>query len=151
MGLFGKKTDSKARIEELKRKIQAEQAAMNQGAAPTPQPPAAPAPQPAAAPQAPPAPAAPASQPTPQPAYEEELVDEPEPQPAPRQHRRRMIEPEELFEEEPMEEIKTGIILDLGEGMSLNLPIRSRMRLDEFLHIADRVRELQRLQHPGQY
>lgn len=46
-----------------------------------------------------------------------------------------------------MEEIKTGIILDLGEGMSLNLPIRSRMRLDEFLHIADRVRELQKIQN----
>lgn len=54
---------------------------------------------------------------------------------------------EDMFEEEDlMDEIKTGIILDLGEGMSLNLPIRSKMRLDEFLHIADKVRELQRLQ-----
>jgi hypothetical protein len=50
-----------------------------------------------------------------------------------------------------MEEIKTGIILDLGEGMSLNLPIRTRMRLDEFLHIADRVRELQRVQQQQHY
>ncbi len=53
---------------------------------------------------------------------------------------------EELFEEEqPMDEIHTGLVLELGEGMSLNLPIKSRMRLDEFLRIADRVRELQRL------
>lgn len=138
MGLFGNKSDSKARIEELKRKIQAEQAAMSE----TP------------AVRAPPQPPVPPQQPAPQPAEEEELFDEP-PQPAPapvhRPHHRRVVEPESLFEEEPMEEIKTGIILDLGEGMSLNLPIRSRMRLDEFLHIADRVRELQRLQHPGQY
>jgi hypothetical protein len=39
-----------------------------------------------------------------------------------------------------------GVVLDLGEGMSLNLPIRNRMQLDDFLHIAERVRELQRLE-----
>ena len=139
MGLFGNKSDSKARIEELKRKIQAEQAALSQ-------PPSHAPPQPPVAPSAPPpAPVAP------QPVYEEEeLYDEP-PAPQPVQRHRRRPEPIVELEEEPMEEIKTGIILDLGEGMSLNLPIRTRMRLDEFLHIADRVRELQRLQHPGQY
>jgi hypothetical protein len=39
-----------------------------------------------------------------------------------------------------------GIVLDLGQGMSLNVPVRARMKLDDFLHLADRVRELQQLQ-----
>jgi hypothetical protein len=71
-------------------------------------------------------------------------VDQTYEAPAHRQHAHAHTDilEEEMF----MEEIKTGIILDLGDGMSLNLPIRSRMRLDEFLHIADRVRELQRVQ-----
>lgn len=38
-----------------------------------------------------------------------------------------------------------GILLELGEGMSLNLPIREKMRLEEFLRIADRVRELKKI------
>lgn len=40
-----------------------------------------------------------------------------------------------------------GILLELGEGMSLNLPIKEKMRLDEFLRIADRVRELKKIDH----
>ncbi len=38
-----------------------------------------------------------------------------------------------------------GILLELGEGMSLNLPIKEKMRLDEFLRVADRVRELKKI------
>jgi hypothetical protein len=46
---------------------------------------------------------------------------------------------------------ENGIILDLGDGMSLNLPVKSRMRLDEFLRIADRVRELKKIEHQQHY
>ncbi|MFT4250090.1 MAG: hypothetical protein ACMXYD_01880 [Candidatus Woesearchaeota archaeon] len=42
---------------------------------------------------------------------------------------------------------KNSILLELGEGMSLNLPIREKMELAEFLRIADRVRELKKLDH----
>ncbi len=166
MGWFGSKSsDSKARIEELKKKIQAEQAAM----AVDTKPPAAPPPPPiAAAPVAvqPPAPAAPPPQPAPsvaqqaippqyqQQAWPTEPVRPPQrpvfAEPAyemPREQPRRVQPIPDLLEETYMEEIKTGIVLDLGDGMSLNLPIRSRMRLDEFLHIADRVRELQKVQN----
>ena len=38
-----------------------------------------------------------------------------------------------------------GILLELGQGMSLNLPIKEKMRLDEFLQVADRVRELKKI------
>jgi hypothetical protein len=41
----------------------------------------------------------------------------------------------------------TGILLELGDGMSLNLPIREKMELAEFLRIADRVRELKKIDH----
>ena len=50
-----------------------------------------------------------------------------------------------------MEEVSGGIVLDLGDGMSLNLPVKSHMRLDEFLRIADRVRELKKIEHQQHY
>jgi len=129
MGLFGgKSSDSKARIEELKKKIQAEQAAL---AAPTP----------------PAAPAAPAAPPAPQPTPPTQSYQQPPPMPVHHQEPRKKIQVEELFEEEPEIEPVSGIVLDLGDGMSLNLPIKTKMRLDEFLHVADRVREFQRIQH----
>jgi hypothetical protein len=157
MGLFSRKpSDSKARIEELKKKIQAEQAAFvaEQSAPTQPAPPVAPQAPVAPAPVPPPAFTQPAPlPPVPQPAYQQPAPRPPQPAyqpPAPvyedyapahrRQHRQEEVEEDE-------EELQTGIILDLGEGMSLNLPIRAHMRLDEFMHIAERVRELQRLAH----
>lgn len=136
MGLFGgKSSDSKARIEELKKKIQAEQAALSADA--SPQPPVVPPPQPAPVQQI--------AQPAPMQHSQRSTYQQPPPMPV--QRTVHHVDPvEELFEEEPMDEVKTGIILDLGDGMSLNLPIKSRMRLDEFLHIADKIRELQKLQ-----
>ena len=53
----------------------------------------------------------------------------------------------ELPDFEIQDEITSGLVLDLGDGMSLNLPVKSRMRLDEFLKIADRVRELKKIEH----
>lgn len=126
MGLFGSKgSDNKARIEELKRKIQAEQAALADASKTAESAPAV-----VAAPVTPAAPVAAAPVQTYQPPVYQSPVQR---------------IPDELFEEVSMEEIRTGIVLDLGEGMSLNLPIKSKMRLDEFLHIADKVRELQRV------
>jgi hypothetical protein len=150
MGFFSRKpaNDSKARIEELKKKIQAEQAAYV--AANTPpqpvQPVAEPVPPPAPVPQyvppvAPPPPPVPAYVPPPAPVAVPAV-----PQYRQEQYERPRTQYRDILEEDTMEEIKTGIILDLGDGISLNLPIRTRMRLDEFLHIADKVRELQRLQ-----
>ena len=45
------------------------------------------------------------------------------------------------------EKKKEGVLLELGDGISLNLPIREKMRLDEFLRIADRIRELKKIDH----
>ena len=55
-------------------------------------------------------------------------------------------EPQRAREQHSAPQHDAGVVLDLGEGMSLNLPIRSRMQLDDFLAVAQRVRELQRLE-----
>jgi hypothetical protein len=157
MGLFSRKTDdTKARIEELKKKIQAEQQAYTTAAKEQPRAPAAPPPPPEPAPapvqevvveERTPAPVA-------QPVYE---------QPAPVQHQRQHPEPrirEHISYHDPrppaprvheqLHDASHGIVLDLGEGMSLNVPVKPRMNLDEFLGVANKVRELQRLQQrPG--
>jgi hypothetical protein len=39
-----------------------------------------------------------------------------------------------------------GIILDMGEGMSLNIPIERRMSLHDFLKIAEKVKKLELMQ-----
>ncbi len=39
----------------------------------------------------------------------------------------------------------TGIIIDLGDNISLNVPIKKRMTLEEFLSVAEKVRSLERL------
>jgi hypothetical protein len=39
----------------------------------------------------------------------------------------------------------TGVILEIGAGMSLNIPIRSRMQIEEFIQIAERVKALSAL------
>ncbi|RMF05413.1 hypothetical protein D6764_04805 [Candidatus Woesearchaeota archaeon] len=52
-----------------------------------------------------------------------------------------------------------GIILDIGEGMSINIPIKRRMSLEDFLRIAERVKRLEELnmgqpsynEHMGEY
>jgi len=64
--------------------------------------------------------------------------------------------PSELNDEPPMvvrnsAEVKhyvgnvEGVVLEIGSGMSLNLPIRSRMDIDEFIQIAERVKALNAL------
>lgn len=165
MGLFSRKTDdTKARIEELKKKIQAEQQAYSsatreQQTAPAHLPPPA---------QPPPVTH---SIPAPEPALTQEIVVEeraPVESVAPRVVAapvHRAPEPrvrETLSFDPPMSQTQQsmrprseplgdaqGVVLDLGEGMSLNVPVRTRMHLDEFLGVADKVRELQRLQRPG--
>ncbi len=121
MGLFGGKDDTKAKIEELKAKMQ--------GGQPGWQPPQ----QPWQPPQQ-------QYQPPQQP-WQPPEAQQPSPPPAPRREVR--VERRDDFEE-----LSSGIVLDLGDGMSLNLPIKGRMHLDEFLRIADRVRELKRIEHP---
>ena len=118
MGLFGgSKNDTRAKIEELKAKMQ--------GAAPQQQMYDAP----------------------PQQSWQPPAQQAPPPQSS--GHMSRGISVSK--QPEVIDAMDENIILDLGDVMSLNLPIKSRMRLDEFLHIADRVRELKRLEHKQQY
>lgn len=60
-------------------------------------------------------------------------------------------EPEIKVQKEgkPMED--DGIIIDLGEGISLNVPIKKRMALHEFLRVAEKVKALEMLAEEGQY
>lgn len=50
-----------------------------------------------------------------------------------------------------------GIILDLGEGISLNIPIQRRMSLSDFIKLAEKVKALEMLSenseiyHKGQF
>lgn len=179
MGWFSKKgsSDTKARIEELKKKIQSEQNAYAQSASQVsaqPTAPVAPA-QPAAPVATPVQPAAPAQPapvaatpqaPTrapPAPATIEIPIEEPPQEHHPRAHHARAPKLDDAISElherssrprhvpshshaAPHETASAGVVLDLGEGMSLNLPIRNRMQLDDFLAIAQRVRELKRLE-----
>lgn len=128
MGLFGGKDDTKSKIEELKAKMQ--QGQPQQGWQQPPQQPWQP-PQPQYQPP----------QQTWQPPREEREQRAPEPVRA----------PEPSFESYSGADMEGGIILDLGDGMSLNLPVQQRMKLDEFLRIADRVRELKKIEHPQRY
>jgi len=43
------------------------------------------------------------------------------------------------------EELEEGIILDLGEGLSLNIPIQKRMSLSDFIKLAEKVKALEML------
>jgi hypothetical protein len=43
------------------------------------------------------------------------------------------------------EEFDDGIILDLGEGISLNIPIQRRMSLTDFIKLAEKVKALEML------
>jgi len=43
------------------------------------------------------------------------------------------------------EELEDGIILDLGEGISLNIPIQRRMSLSDFIKLAEKVKALEML------
>lgn len=167
MGWFGKSSsnDTKARIEELKKKIQAEQTAYAQPAsqqAPMqlpaePAPVAPPAAQPMQA-QPQPVPVQPAAHETHHRAPRAPVLDttiasldesahHTRRQPRQESHSMREMREHPLHSSShSAHEPTAGVVLDLGEGMSLNLPIRNRMQLDDFLHIAERVRELQRLE-----
>ena len=133
MGLFGGKDDTKAKIEELKAKMQGGQQPPQQGW----QPPQQPWQQ-----QQPQQHYQPPQQPPQQQAWQPPEQELPRQREQPMRHEHRRDEFEDADE--------VGIVLDLGEGMSLNLPIRSHMRLDEFLRIADRVRELKKIEQPQQ-
>lgn len=110
MGLFGSnnKEDTRAKIEELKAKMQQE-------------------------PKQPPTP------------HEHQQSEQP-------QQKQESWQPPREQQTQPKTTVSThthqknGILLELGEGMSLNLPIREKMSLEEFLHIADRVRELKKIE-----
>ena len=41
------------------------------------------------------------------------------------------------------EDLEEGIILDLGEGISLNIPIQRRMSLSDFIKLAEKVKALE--------
>jgi len=41
--------------------------------------------------------------------------------------------------------LEEGIILDLGEGISLNIPIQRRMSLNDFIKLAEKVKALEML------
>ncbi len=43
------------------------------------------------------------------------------------------------------EDLEEGIILDLGEGISLNIPIQKRMSLSDFIKLAEKVKALEML------
>ncbi len=43
------------------------------------------------------------------------------------------------------DDIDNGIILDLGEGISLNIPIQKRMTLTDFIKLAEKVKALEML------
>ena len=43
------------------------------------------------------------------------------------------------------EDLEDGIILDLGEGISLNIPIQRRMSLSDFIKLAEKVKALEML------
>ncbi len=43
-----------------------------------------------------------------------------------------------------------GITLDLGDGISLNIPIRKRMSLSDFLRVAEKVKALEILAEEAQ-
>ncbi len=49
----------------------------------------------------------------------------------------------------PMGE-EEGIVIDLGDGISLNVPIKKRMTLHEFLRVAEKVKALEMLSDEGQ-
>lgn len=53
-------------------------------------------------------------------------------------------------EEAPMQ-TSEGIIIDLGEGLSLNVPIKKRMALQEFLRVAEKVKALEMLAEENHY
>ena len=42
-------------------------------------------------------------------------------------------------------EVSDGVILDLGEGISLHIPIERRMSLSDFLKVAEKVKALELL------
>jgi hypothetical protein len=44
-----------------------------------------------------------------------------------------------------------GIIIDLGEGISLNIPIQKRMSLGDFLKVAEKVKALEMLSEDNEY
>jgi hypothetical protein len=43
------------------------------------------------------------------------------------------------------DDLEEGIILDLGEGISLNIPIQKRMSLTDFIKLAEKVKALEML------
>ncbi len=44
-----------------------------------------------------------------------------------------------------------GIVIDLGEGISLNVPIKKRMTLHDFLKVAEKVKALEMLAEEEAY
>lgn len=132
MGLFGSdKDDTRAKIEELKSKMQ--QANQNpQQQAPVQQ----------------------QQQPPQEPAQQQNQQQPPQQQPAEQQQgwqppRQKPNNPPQQAPAKKKPSISNDkqVLLDLGQGMTLNLPIREQMELDEFLQIADRVRKLEKINH----
>jgi len=124
MGLFSKSDsmNSKAKIEELKKKIAEESVA---------------------APAPPPAPAPPQQEPQQMEQFAQQQIQQIDQQVA-TEPVQQSIDLDHGLQEKEVGHMD-GVILDIGNGMSLNLPIRPRMKLEEFLEIADKVKELKRI------
>ncbi len=48
-------------------------------------------------------------------------------------------------------ELDEGIVLDLGEGISLNIPIQRRMSLSDFIKLAEKVKALEMLSEGSEH
>lgn len=44
-----------------------------------------------------------------------------------------------------------GVVLEIGSGMSINVPVKPRMNIDEFIRIAERVKALSALNFEHKY
>jgi len=65
--------------------------------------------------------------------------------PVPPQPPKRHIRPSAVDEGYSRTAIADGVILDLGEGISLHIPIERRMSLSDFLKVAEKVKALELL------
>ena len=71
--------------------------------------------------------------------------------PAPKSGQTSSAGPEIKVQKEGESMEDDGIIIDLGEGLSLNVPIKKRMALQEFLRVAEKVKALEMLAEEGQH
>ncbi len=71
--------------------------------------------------------------------------------PVPPQPPKRHIRPASIDEGYSRTSIDDGVILDLGEGISLHIPIERRMSLSDFLKVAEKVKALELLSEESEH